>query len=121
MISSTCPDGFSGSCTNFVYDPLHQGTHMAFVFHWEWPLEDIPNPLPVELDFCSEIVPEFAEDGTFIGLADGSPSPPDQEPAITAPGTQAGCLVRRTVKQVGNQIQIVEDAYVQGDYAARRN
>ena len=136
VVSTTCPAGFSGTCTNFVYDPLNQGTHMAFAFHWEWPLEAIPplgigaiantqqlflngNATPLELDLCSEITPEFAVDGTFTGLADGSLSPADQEP--TTAGTQAGCLVRRTVKQVGDQIQIVEDAYVQGDYTARRN
>lgn len=137
VVSATCPSGFTGICTNFVYDPLDQGTHMAFAFHWEWPAEAIPvggieavantqqlflngSPTPLELDLCPEIIPAFDEDGALIGLAPTSPSPFDQE-APTPPGTQAGCLVRRTVEQVGGQIRIVEDAYVQGDYAARRN
>ena len=136
VVSATCPDGVTGACTDFIYDPLHQGTHMAFVFHWEWPLESIPLPgidaiqntvqlfingstTPLELDLCPEIVPDFAGDGTFIGLAPGSPPPDDQE-FPTPPGTQAGCLVRRIVKQVGGQIQVIEDAYVQGDYTATR-
>jgi hypothetical protein len=112
-----------------------QGTHMAFAFHWEWPLEAIPaggigqisnteqlflNGTPLDLDLCPEIIPEFDEDGALIGLAPTSPPPFDQE-TPNPPGTQAGCLVRRTVEQVGGQIKIVEDAYVQGDYAARRN
>jgi hypothetical protein len=137
VVSPTCPDGFTGTCTNFVYDPLDQGTHMAFAFRWEWPAEAIPmggieaiantqqlflngSPTPLELDLCPEIIPEFDEDGALIGLAPSSPPPFDQE-VPNPPGTQAGCLVRRTVEQVGGQIRIVEDAYVQGDYAARRN
>ena len=137
IVSGTCPAGVTGAaCTNFTYDPLNQGTNMAFVFRWEWPLEAIPpggigaiqntgqlfingNPTPLNLDLCREIVPAFALDGTFTGLATGSPPPADQETSV--PGTQAGCLVRRVVKQVGNQIQLIEDAYVQGDYTARRN
>ena len=135
IVSTTCPTGFTGACTNFAYDPLDQGTHMAFTFHWEWPLEAIPpggigaiqntqqlflngNTTPLELDLCSEITPAFDANGTFTGLAAESMSPSDQD--FTLVGTQAGCLVRRTVKQVGGQIQIVEDAYVQGDYQATR-
>ncbi len=41
VVSPTCPDGFTGTCTNFVY-ALDQGTHMAFAFQWEWPAEAIP-------------------------------------------------------------------------------
>ena len=136
VVSATCSDGATGTCTNFIYDPLNQGTHMAFVFHWEWPLESIPplgidaiqntvqlfingSTTPLELDLCPEIVPDFAGDGTFIGLAPGS-LPPDDQEFPTPPGTQAGCLVRRIVKQVGGQIQVIEDAYVQGDYTATR-
>jgi hypothetical protein len=134
-VSTTCPNGLSGTCTNFVYDPLDQGTHMAFTFHWTWPPEAIPaggigaitdteqlflngNPTPLSLDLCPEIVPNFVA-GTFVGLATGSPSPDDQDFAL--PGTQAGCLVRRVVIQVGGQVQLIEDAYVQGDYVTSRH
>jgi len=134
-VSTTCPDGVTGTCTNFVYDPRAQGTHMAFAFHWEWPVEAIPalgieairntqqlflngSTTPLELDLCPEIIPTFGNDGTFIGLAPTSRSPLDYD---SPPGTQAGCLVRRIVKQVGGKIQIIEDAYVQGDYSGFRN
>ena len=137
VVSPTCPVGVTGTCTNFTYDPLDQGTRMAFAFHWVWPLEAIPplgiqaipltgqlflngSTTPLNLDVCPEIIPAYGVGGTFTGLAVGSPSPIDQE-SPTPVGTQAGCLVRRTVQQVGNQIQLIEDAYVQGDYAARRN
>lgn len=67
VVSTTCPTGFTGACTDFVYDPLDQGTHMAFHFTWTWPIEGIPaggidaipetaqlfingNPVPVDLD-----------------------------------------------------------------------
>ena len=42
VVSPTCPDGVTGTCTNLVYDALDQGTHMAFHFRWEWPVETIP-------------------------------------------------------------------------------
>ena len=45
--------------------------------------------------------------------------PFDQDSSL--PGTQAGCLISRQANQVGDEIQVTEDAYVQGDYAARRN
>jgi hypothetical protein len=108
---------------------------MAFSFHWEWPPEVIPptgidgvhptvqffvngNPVGVELDFCPEIIPDYT-DGVFTGLVPGHPVA-DQD---ALPGTQAGCLLNRQVKQLEepNKIQVIEDAYVQGDYAARRN
>jgi hypothetical protein len=131
-LSTTCPSGQTGSCTNFQYDPLSQGTNMAFTFHVEWPLEAIPptgikgiqptlqffingNPVGLELNFCPEISPQFGADGEFTGITDALPA--DQDPA---PGTQAGCLVKRTVEQVGNQVKVVEDAYVQGDYVMVR-
>ncbi len=134
-ISTTCPTGVTGACTNFEYDPLSQGTNMTFSFHWEWPPEVIPvggiegvdptvqffingNPVGVELDFCPEIVPQY-DDGVFIGIDPAHPVI-DQD---SAAGTQAGCLLSRQVKQLDepNKIQVIEDAYVQGDYAARRN
>jgi hypothetical protein len=134
-ISTTCPTGVTGACTNFEYNPLNQGTNMGFTFHWDWPLEAIPptgidgvkptlqffingNPVGVELDFCPELVPVYDGAGNVIGV-DPNHLPGDQD--LTVPGTQAGCLIRRDVKQVGDKIQIVEDAYVQGDYTARRN
>jgi hypothetical protein len=142
VVETTCPTGLTGTCVNFIYDPLNQGTHMAFAFHWEWPAEAIPsegisgiddtlqlflngNPVPLALDLCPEIIPLYASNGSLIGLDPSSPPPNDQDfpsgsyPGL--PGTQAGCLVRRVVKQVGGQVQIVEDAYVQGDYASARN
>ncbi len=132
-ITTTCPAGVEGACTNFEYNPLDQGTNMTFSFHWEWPLEAIPpdgidgveptvqffingNPVGVELDFCPEIIPLYSDD-VFIGIDPGAPVG-DQDAAA---GTQAGCLISRQVNQVGGQIQVIEDAYVQGDYAARRN
>jgi hypothetical protein len=135
VVSTTCPTGFVGSCTNLVYDPLDQGTHMTFTFHWEWPPEAIPttgiegihptvqfflngNPVGVELDFCPEIIPVYGTGGDVTGVDPAHP-PFDQDSSL--PGTQAGCLISRQANQVGDQIQVTEDAYVQGDYAARRN
>jgi hypothetical protein len=147
--SNTCPTGSTATqCTNFVYDPLDQGTHMAFYFKWIWGPEPMPTPPPggtiansvpptlqfflngnatgIALDFCPGIEPLFDDNGTpedptddiFLGLA--SPIPPslDQDPSV--PGTQAGCLITRQVIQDGTLIQLIEGAYVQGDYAARR-
>jgi hypothetical protein len=142
IVSTDCPVGVeiteTTTCTNFTYDPLGQGAaNLAFTFHWVWPLEAIP-PLGIsaikntqqlfvngsgvfDLDLCPEIIPEF-EDGIFVGLSDLSPLPIDQESTgdNPPPGIQAGCLVRRTVEQVGDQIQITEDAYLQGDWGANR-
>jgi hypothetical protein len=135
-ITTTCPAGVTGACTNFEYNPLDQGTNMTFTFHWEWPPEAIPatgingvqptlqffvngNPIGVELDFCPEIVPVYTTDGVLTGIDPAHPVI-DQDGAT---GTQAGCLISRQVKQLDepNLIQVIEDAYVQGDYAARRN
>jgi hypothetical protein len=135
VVSTTCPTGVTGTCTNFVYDPLNQGTHMAFAFHWKWPLEPIPpngvdgiaatlqffingNAIGLDLDLCQEIVPIYDANGNLTGV-DPTKPPFDQDSAVA--GTQAGCLITRTVKQVGDKVQVNEDAYVQGDYAARRN
>ncbi len=137
VVTATCPTGEAGPCTQFTFDPLGQSRHIVFVLHWEWPAEAIPDggihdinntvqlfvngsPTPVVLDLCREIIPEFDGDGTFIGLAEGSPPPADQEVTYPYNGTQAGCLVRRVVQQAGDQILIVEDAYVMGDYTAIR-
>ncbi len=145
VVSTTCPAGVTGACTDFIYDPLDQGTHMAFLFHWDWParpLSSLPAPggiqtiedtqqffingnqvTGVNLDFCPEISPTltYDESGNVIGveLAAGQ-APADQE-FPSPPGTQAGCLLRRDVNLMGDQYQVSEDAYVQGDYAARRN
>jgi len=143
-ISTTCPEGYTGLCTNFVYDALNQGTHMAFLFHWEWPpqlLSNLPppggiqqiqntlqffingNPTGSDLDFCPEISPVSTYDalGNWTGIElPLNPGPNDREPPASN-GTQAGCLLRREVIQTGDHYQVIEDAYVQGDYAARRN
>ena len=107
---------------------------MTFTFHWEWPLEPIPptgiegvnptvqffingNPVGVELDFCPEVVPVYSTDNVLIGVDPAHP-PIDQDGAVG--GTQAGCLLQRQVKQIGDDVQVIEDAYVQGDYTATR-
>ena len=135
VVSATCPTGVTGTCTNFVYDPLNQGTHMGFAFHWKWPLEPIPpngvngvaptlqffingNAVGVDLDICPEIVPQYDSNGNLTGI-DPTKPPFDQDSSV--PGTQAGCLITRTTQQVGDKVQVTEDAFVQGDYAARRN
>jgi len=134
VVSATCPTGITGNCTNFVYDPLNQGTHMGFSFHWEWPLEPIPpngvdgiaptlqffingSAIALDLDLCPEIAPRYDANGNLTGI-DPTKPPLDQDSSV--PGTQAGCLVKRTTKQVGDKVQVVEDAYVQGDYTAIR-
>ncbi len=141
VVSTTCPAGVSGACTDFIYDPLDQGTHMAFHFTWEWPIETIPdggidaipktlqlfingNPMPVELDLCAHTIAVYV-DGTFTELkADPDytgPLPHPQDQDLVAPGTQAGCLIGRNVIQDGAGLKLMEEAWVQGDYAARRN
>lgn len=127
----------NGCKTVFQYDPLGQGASMSFTFHTEWPLEVVPappplappplsyaqvkptlqffvngNPAGIELNFCPEIV--INTDGTVTGV------PNDQDTSAGAPGIQAGCLINRQVNQVGNKIQVIEDAYVQGDYTTLR-
>jgi hypothetical protein len=122
----------NGCKTVFQYDPLGQGSSMSFTFHTEWPLEPVPAPPPpgvaqvkptlqffvngsptgIELNFCPEIV--INPDGTVTGV------PNDQDTSVGAPGIQAGCLIKRQVNQVGNKIQLIEDAYVQGDYTTIR-
>jgi hypothetical protein len=142
VVSTTCPTGFTGACTDFVYDPLDQGTHMAFHFTWTWPIEGIPvggidaipetlqlfingNPVPVDLNLCAHSLAVYDVNGDFVKLiADPSytgPLPHPQDQDTVAPGTQAGCLIGRNVIQNGSGLKLVEDAWVQGDYAARRN
>ena len=141
-VSTTCPTGVAGACTDVTYDPLDQGTHMAFHFTWDWPIESIPdggidaipktlqlfingNPTPVELDLCPHTIAVYNTNNEFVELiADpaytGSlPHPQDQD--LVAPGTQAGCLIGRNVFQNGAGLKLIEEAWVQGDYAARRN
>ena len=148
IYEAECPEGLTlppdPVCTNFVYDPLTQGTHMAFFFQWNWPAEEVPasggiDAIPetlqfflngasvgVELDICPEIRPQFDDNGTpddptddvFTGIDPAFP-PADQEP--TVPGTQAGCLITRELIQNGDQIRLIEGAYVQGDYVGSRS
>jgi hypothetical protein len=147
VYSATCPAELNlppeTACTNFTYDPLNQGTHMAFYFRWNWPPEAVPaggiddleetlqfflngNSIGVELDICPEIRPMFEDpnntpddptDDVFLGVDPDYP-PADQD--TTVPGTQAGCLITRQVIQNGIEVLVVEGAYVQGDYLARR-
>jgi hypothetical protein len=142
VVSTTCPTGFTGACTDFVYDPLDQGTHMAFHFTWAWPIEGIPdggidaipetmqlfingNLVPVDLDLCPHSFAVYDVSGDFVKLvpdpAYTGPYPHPQDQDTIAPGTQAGCLIDRHVIQDGSSLKLVEDAWVQGDYAARRN
>jgi len=140
-VSPTCPAGVIGtSCVNFLYDPLNQGTHMAFHFTWQWPIEAlptggidaIPNTLqlfingsatPVELDICPHTKAVYV-DGEFDRLiADPlytGPNPHPQDQDLTAAGTQAGCLIHRDVLQDGTGLKLVEEAWVQGDYVSLR-
>jgi hypothetical protein len=148
VYEAECPEGLTlppdPVCTNFVYDPLNQGTNMTFFFQWNWPAEEVPAsggidaipetlqfflngaPVGVELDICPEIRPQFDDNGTaddptddvFTGIDPAFP-PADQEP--TVPGTQAGCLITREVIQNGEQIRLIEGAYVQGDYVGSRS
>ena len=46
---------------------------------------------------------------------------PDGNPGGIDNGIQAGCLINRAVQQQGGGAILIEDAWVQGDYAARRN
>ena len=147
VYSATCPAGLNlppdPVCTNFVYDFLDQGTHMAFYFEWSWPPEPVPgqidqipetlqffingNTTGVQLDLCPEIVPLFDDpngtpddptDDVFVGIDPAFPAA-DQEP--TVPGTQAGCLITRNVIQDGSEVLVIEGAYIQGDYVASRS
>ena len=152
VFTATCPAGITvppGSvCTNFVYDPLNQGTHMAFYFQWKWPPEAFPlsgdiddiretlqfflngNTVGFELNLCPEIRPQFDDAGTpddptddvFTGI-DPNPlyAPHDQDTSLGAPGTQAGCLITRDVIHSGTRVLLIEGAYVQGDYVGSRS
>ena len=70
-ITTTCPAGVSGTCTNFEYDPLDQGSNMTFTFHWEWPLEAIP-PTGIE----RYRIQRFSSSSTATPLASNSTSAP---------------------------------------------
>ena len=142
VVSTTCPAGVAAtSCVNVQYDPLDQGTHMAFHFTWQWPIEAIPagginaipetlqlfingNATPVELNLCPHTVAVYDTNDEFEKLiadpAYTGPLPHPQDQDTVAPGTQAGCLIGRNVIQDGSGLKLIEDAWVQGDYAARR-
>jgi hypothetical protein len=146
--TATCPTG-TGACTDFVYDPLHQGTNMAFYFKWEWPPEPVPttgglngtggisavpyttvsfNGGPARpLDICKNIVPIYEDvNNTPLDPSDDvftgiDPAFPPPDLEATA-GTQSACLISRDVKQnADGTLSITEGAYVQGDVTFRRN
>ena len=141
VVSTTCPAGVTGTaCTDFIYDPLDQGTHMAFRFTFEWPIETIPEggidaipetgqlfingrPTPVDLNLCPNTVARYDVDGNFELVSDPAytgPLPHPQDQDSVAPGTQAGCLIGRNVIQDGSGLKLIEDAWVQGDYTTIR-
>jgi hypothetical protein len=145
--SPTCPAGanpqLGAVCTNFIYEFLNQGTHMAFFFQTNWPPEPVPtnggfdaipetvqlfingSTTPVVVDACPEIRPLFDDNGTpddltddvFLGIDPAHP-PADQEP--TVPGTQAGCLITDETIHNGATVEKLQGIYVQGDWTAGR-
>jgi hypothetical protein len=139
IYSATCPAGLGlpadSVCANLVYDPLDQGDNMAFYFTFNWPPETVPpsiddidetiqffqngSNVPVDLDFCPGLIPLFDLDGNFTGIDPLSVLPPDQD-GNASNGHQFGCLITREVTHDGETVQIVEGAYVQGDYIASR-
>ncbi len=141
-LTSTC--GADQACSiDFVYDPLEQqADQLNYVFHFEWPPRDIPpggietienteqffvnGTTSFELDFCPGIVPVY-ESGVLVGIDPEFPlTYPIDDQDSDVEGLQAGCLIQRVTKQLEDpllrgKVQLIEDAYVQGDYAARRN
>src|SRR6185369_15730303 len=123
--------------TDFRYDPGTQLNSLAFVFHWEWPLyttipsTGIPDLIPytlqtfdsgvdnVPLKFCAGTTwqPDLTlpQKSKLLGVADQ-----DGNPGGINNGIHAGCLINRAVQQQGGGAILIEDAWVQGDYAARR-
>ena len=122
---------------NFIYDPLDQGTHMAFRStgygpskpsrRWRNRSDSAHGQLflngsttPLDLDVCPEIIAGL-RCRRDLHRTCGRGRRPHRSGISDTPRYSGRLLGAPNVQQVGNRSQLIEDACVQGDYAARRN